>query len=157
MRFASRTSFKSAGELAFTSDESGSSVTLYEAEIDGAFTPRATVSTLPADFTGKNTTAEVKIHPSGRFVWVSNRGHDSLAGFRIDARNRSIQPLGQTPTEKTPRSFDIDPSGRYLLAAGEGSGNLQAYKIDEKTGALTPTKKYEVGKSLTWVTVVKLP
>ena len=80
-----------------------------------------TLSTLPADFKGKNTTAEVKVHPSGKFVWVSNRGHDSLAGFAIDGAGK-LSPLGQTPTEKTPRSFEIEPDGRYVFGAGEGSG-----------------------------------
>ena len=88
-----------------------------------------TLSTLPADFTGSNTTAEVKVHPSGKFVWVSNRGHDSLAGFAIDESGK-LAALGQTPTEKTPRSFDFSPDGRYLFGAGEGSGKLAVYQID---------------------------
>jgi 6-phosphogluconolactonase len=133
-------------------------VTMYAVDPESGLKPLATHSTLPADFQAKNTTAEVKVHPSGRFVWVSNRGHDSLAGFSYDAAagTNSLKPLGQTPTEKTPRSFDIEPSGRFLFAAGEGSGNLQAYQVDEQTGRLTATKKYDVGKSLTWVTTVKL-
>jgi 6-phosphogluconolactonase len=150
------------GSFAFTSDESGSSVTLYEVDADENLTPRQTLSTLPDGYAEKNTTAEVKVHPwaSGRFVWVSNRGHDSLAGFSFAYDELTgvgtLKPLGQTPTEKTPRSFDIEPSGRFLFAAGEGSGNLQAYAINTETGALTPIKKYEVGKSLTWVTAVKV-
>ena len=148
--------FHPTGKAAFTSDESGSSVSMY-----GVFQGRgliwlSTFSTLPADYRGKNTTAEVKAHPSGKFLWVSNRGHDSLAGFEYLGRKEGLKPLGQTPTEPTPRSFDIDPSGRFLFAAGEGSGKLQAYAIDETTGRLTPTKKYDVGKSLTWVTASKL-
>jgi 6-phosphogluconolactonase len=112
-----------------------------------------TLSTLPADFSARNTTAEVKVHPSGKFVWVSNRGHDSLAGFAIDGTGK-LSPLGQTPTEPTPRSFDITPDGRYLLAAGEGSGKLAVFRVDAATGKLTRVHTVEVGKSLPWVQVV---
>jgi 6-phosphogluconolactonase len=121
----------------------------------GKLVPRVTRSTLPEGFAEKNTTAEVKLHPTSRFVWVSNRGHASKAGFRCAGPSSLLAPPAQTPSEKTPRSFTIEPSGRFLFAAGEGSGNLQAYGIDQKTGALTPLKKYAVGKSLTWVTTVK--
>jgi 6-phosphogluconolactonase len=114
-----------------------------------------TLSTLPAGFTGENTTADVKVHPSGRFVWVSNRGHDSLAGFAVDDVGK-LTALGQTPTEKTPRSFEVDPDGRFLLAAGEGSGKLAVYGIDSETGRLRPLHTYDVGRSLTWVLSVKL-
>src|SRR6202008_3834598 len=116
--------FHPTKDLAFTSDESGSSITAYRYERGKGLTPLQTLSTLPADFKGQNSTAEVKVHPSGKFVWVSNRGHDSLAGFAIDARAGTLTALGQTPTEKTPRSFDVSPDGRFVLAAGEDSGKL---------------------------------
>jgi 6-phosphogluconolactonase len=140
--------------LAFTSDESASSITAYRLDPEAGLKPVQTLSTLPADFKGMNTTAEVKVHPSGRFVWVSNRGHDSLAGFAIDGAKLSA--MGQTPTEKTPRSFDIEPDGRYLLAAGEGSGKLVVYRIDTDTGKLTRLHTYDVGKSLTWVLTARI-
>lgn len=139
--------------LAFTSDEQGSSVTAYRFEPGTGLKPVQTVSTLPAGFTGANTTAEVKVHPTGRYVWVSNRGHDSLAGFALDASGK-LSPLEQTPTEKTPRSFTIDPSGRFVLAAGEGSGKLAVYRLDPATGALRRLHTQDVGKSLTWVLTV---
>ena len=140
--------------LAFTSDEQGSSITAYRFEAAGGLTPVQTLPTLPADFKGPNTTAEVKVHPGGRFVWVSNRGHDSLAGFAVDAAGK-LSGLGTTPTEKTPRSFDVEPDGRFLLAAGEGSGKLAVYRIDPDTGGLTRRHTRDVGKSLTWVLAVK--
>jgi len=141
--------------IAFTSNETGNSVTAYRFDPAAGLTAVQTLSTLPAGFTGENTTADVKVHPSGRFVWVSNRGHDSLAGFAVDDVGK-LTALGQTPTEKTPRSFEVDPDGRFLLAAGEGSGKLAVYGIDSETGRLRPLHTYDVGRSLTWVLSVKL-
>jgi 6-phosphogluconolactonase len=140
--------------LAFSSDEQGSSITAYRLDADSGLKPVQTLSTLPDDFKGSNTTAEVKVHPSGKFVWVSNRGHDSLAGFAIDSAGK-LTALGQTPTEKTPRSFDIDPDGRFAFGAGEGSGKLAVFGIDPATGKLTRLHTHAVGKSLTWVLAVK--
>lgn len=141
---------------AFTSDESGSSVTLYSVDPVSGLKPLQTRSTLPDGFAEQNSTAEVKVHPSGRFVWVSNRGHDSLAGFRFDIESAMLTSLGQTPTEKTPRSFDIEPSGRFLFSAGEGTGNLAAFRIDPESGELTRIATYELGKSLPWVATVRI-
>src|SRR5262249_50531550 len=118
---------------AFSSDEQGSSITAYRFEPDVGLKPVQTLSTLPAGFTGRNTTADVKVHPNGKFVWVSNRGHDSLAGFAIDSQGK-LSALGQTSTEKTPRSFDIAPDGRWLFGAGEGSGKLAVFRVDRETG-----------------------
>jgi 6-phosphogluconolactonase len=147
--------FHPTRDLAFTSNEEGSSVTAYRFEPAAGLRPVQTLSTLPADFKGPNTTAEVKVHPGGKFVWVSNRGHDSLAGFAVDGGTGKLSALGQAPTEKTPRSFDIEPGGRFLLSAGEGSGKLAVFRVDPETGRLARLHTYEVGKSLTWVLAVK--
>ena len=142
--------------FAYSSDEQGSSVTGYRLDSTQGLTAMETLSTLPADFKAQNSTAEVKVHPSGKFVWVSNRGHDSLAGFAIDSATGRLTPLGQTPTEKTPRSFEIDPSGRFMFGAGEGSGKLAVFRVDTATGRLDRIQTYEVGKSLTWVMAVEM-
>jgi 6-phosphogluconolactonase len=142
-------------KFAFSSDETGNSITLYSLDAEEGLKPLKTISTLPDSFGGKNTTADVKVHSSGKFVWVSNRGHDSLAGYRFDESKAELTALGRTPTEKTPRSFDLDPTGKYLFAAGEGSGKLAAYKVDPATGKLEQTETYDVGKSLTWVLAVQ--
>lgn len=147
--------FHPTKNLAFTSDEQGSSVTVYQFDPESGLKPMQTLSTLPMDYKGKNTTAEVKAHPNGKFVWVSNRGHDSLAGFSIDAATGKVAAIGQTPTEPTPRSFDIEPDGRFVFGAGEGSGKLAVYQCDPDTGKLTRIHTYDVGKSLTWVKAVK--
>jgi 6-phosphogluconolactonase len=148
--------FHPTRNFAYTSDEQGSSVTGYRVDPETGLTPIQTLSTLPAEFQGQNSTAEVKIHPSGRFVWVSNRGHDSLAGFAIDQETGKLTPLGQTPTEKTPRSFEIDPSGRYVFGAGEGAGTLAVFRVNTSSGGLERIQTVDVGKSLTWVMAVRL-
>ena len=107
--------FHPVHKLAFTSNEVESSITAYRLDPTDGLKPLQTLSTLPGDFKGANTTAEVKVHPSGKFVWVSNRGHDTLAGYRIDAKSHELASLGQTPTEQTPRSFEFDPDGHFLL------------------------------------------
>ena len=139
--------------LACSSDETGSSVTLYTLD-DQGLTPKQTLSTLPADFAAKNSTADVKLHPNGKFVWVSNRGHDSLAGFAVDEQSPSLTAIGQTPTEKTPRSFDIERSGRFLYSGGEGTGKIAAYRIDATTGKLERFATYDAGASVSWVLAV---
>jgi len=144
-------------KFAFSSDESGSSVTLYSFDAEKGLHPLQTLSTLPEGYTEKNSTADVHVHPGGQFVWVSNRGHDSLAGFRFDAVAGKLTALGQTPTEKTPRSFAVAPHGKWILGAGEGSGKLAVFAVDPQSGLLERKETIEVGKSLTWVTIARLP
>ena len=121
----------------------------------GTLTEIQTIPTMPIAVEPRHSTAEVVVHPSGKFLYGSNRGHDSLAGFAIDGSGK-LAALGQTPTEKNPRSFDIDPDGRFLLAAGEDSGKLTVYRIAVETGKLSRERTYDVGKSVTWVLVVKV-
>jgi 6-phosphogluconolactonase len=148
--------FHPSKPIAYVANEQGSSVTAYDLDAKaGTLSPRQTLSTLPKEWQGVNACAELKVHPSGRFLYVSNRGHDSIAGFTLDDDGK-MTTLGQTPTEKTPRSFDIDPSGQFLYAAGEGSGKLATHQIDAKTGALNLVKTREVGKTPWWVLAVEI-
>jgi 6-phosphogluconolactonase len=99
-----------------------------------------TISMLPAGFSGAKSGAEIALHPSGKFLYASNRGHDSIAVFRIDPTQGTLTAAGRVPTQgKTPRNFAIDPTGAFLLAANQDSGNIVEFRIDQKTGALTPT------------------
>src|SRR6476661_10948833 len=94
---------------------------------------RQSISTLPAGTTVANTTAEIFVHPNGRFVYGSNRGHDSIAAFSVDARDGRLTALGHTPTGgKAPRSFAIDPTGRWVLAANQLSDNIDSFAIDQQ-------------------------
>jgi 6-phosphogluconolactonase len=148
--------FHPSRPVAYVANEQGGSVTSYQFDAKaGTLQPLQTVSTLPADFRGTNACAEIRVHPSGKFLYVSNRGHDSIACFALDGQGK-VAALGQEPTEKTPRSFDLDPSGKYLLAAGESSGKLAAYRVDGTSGRLTRQETYEVGRMPWWVLAVEL-
>ncbi|MCR9291217.1 MAG: lactonase family protein [bacterium] len=96
------------------------------------------ISTLPVDMQSGYSTAEVLVHPSGKFVFGSNRGHDSIAGFRF--MDNKLSSIGHTPTSgKTPRNFRIDPSGKFLLAENQQSDSIVVFRIDPRTGELTHT------------------
>ena len=98
------------------------------------------LSTLPEGFSGDNSGAEIAAHPNSKFLYTSNRGHDSIASFRIDAAGGTLTALDRVSTQgKTPRSFAIDPSGRFLIAANQNSGSIVVFRIDQETGGLTPT------------------
>jgi 6-phosphogluconolactonase len=133
--------FHPAGEFAYAVNELDNTVTAFAYDADtGALTTIHSAGTLPADFDGQNTTAEIRVHPSGRFLYASNRGHDSIAAFAIDEASGRITPIGQTSTQgQTPRNFNLDPSGKWLLAANQASDTVVVYSIDPDTGTLTPT------------------
>lgn len=99
-----------------------------------------TISTLPKDFSGENDDAEIHVHPSGKFLYASNRGHDSIAVFAIDPVKGTLTAIENASTQgKIPRSFELDPTGKFLLAENEKSNNIVIFRIDEKTGRLSPT------------------
>jgi 6-phosphogluconolactonase len=99
------------------------------------------LDTVPeSDRKAGNSTAECLVHPGGKFVYVSNRGHNSIAGFSFDSTTGDLSPLGNTSTQgEIPRGFGIDPSGRYLIAGNQKTGNVVTLWIDLDTGKLTPT------------------
>jgi 6-phosphogluconolactonase len=133
--------FHPNGRFAYVINEMGSTVTAlaYDAA-KGTLKPLQTLSTLPEGFTGNSSTAEVQVHPSGKFLYGSNRGHDSIAIFKIDPDTGRLTPAGHQSTQgKTPRNFGIDPTGQYLLAANQDSDTIVVFRIDPATGALAPT------------------
>jgi 6-phosphogluconolactonase len=110
----------------------------FEAELK-RFTAVNTVSTLPEGFKGENTGAEIEVHPTGKFLYASNRGNDSIAVFSISDPKKGLLKLEQHISSggKTPRQFEIDPSGHWLLAGNQGSDNIAIFSIDASTGKLT--------------------
>jgi 6-phosphogluconolactonase len=135
-------------QTAYAINELASTVAAYDWDPrKGTLTEKQNLSTLPADYKGEgNSTAEVVVHPNGKFLYGSNRGHDSVAIFSIGPKGMltmvDVTPVGV----KVPRNFAIDPSGQYLFAEGQNSNDINLFKIDTKTGRLTATgTKVEVG------------
>jgi 6-phosphogluconolactonase len=133
--------FHPNGRFVYAINELYSTVTAFSWNAGkGTLRPLQTVSALPKDFEKYNDAAEIAVHPNGRFLYASNRGHDSIAVFRIDAATGALTPVEYVPTQgKTPRNFAIDPTGAYLFAANQESNNIVIFRISPETGRLTPT------------------
>lgn len=133
--------FSPTGRHAFIINELNSTLTVAAWDaIEGTFTHKATVNTLPQDFKGGNSTAEVLIHPNGKFVYSSNRGHDSIASYLFDEETGAIEATGHCKSGgKTPRNFRITPDGGHVLAENQQSDSIHVLKIDPKTGVLSAT------------------
>jgi len=133
--------FSPNGKFAYVISEMASTVTVFSYRAkNGSFTSLQTISTLPADYSKPNDAAEIAVYPSGKFLYASNRGHDSIAIFAIDQKKGTLRALGQVLTGgKTPRHFAIDPTGAYLLAENQESNNVVVFHIDPASGSLTPT------------------
>jgi 6-phosphogluconolactonase len=127
----------------YSVNELDCTVTLFDYDPQaGSLTPRQTLSTLPADVPKADTfsTAEIVAHPAGGFVYASNRGHDSIAMYKVEAGTGRLEFLGVEPIRgQTPRNFVIDPTGRFLLAGGQGSNTVTIFAIDPETGRLSFT------------------
>lgn len=133
--------FHPAGKFAYVINEIASTVTAFSYNADrGQLDTIQTAPTLPEGFDGNNSTAEVQVHPSGKFLYGSNRGHDSIAIFRIDQNSGRLSYEATRSTQgETPRNFGIDPTGRYLLAANQATGTVVVFRIDPDTGDLSAT------------------
>jgi 6-phosphogluconolactonase len=133
--------FHPNGKFAYVLNEVNSTVTAFTYDSkNGSFSTLQTLSTIPKDFTAHNDTAEIVVHPSGKFLYASNRGRDSIAEFAIDPAKGTLTLAGDFSTQgKTPRNFALDPTGKLLLVANQESNNIVVFRIDQSTGALTAT------------------
>jgi 6-phosphogluconolactonase len=137
------------GKYAYVINEMGGTIIAFAYDpASGVLTEIQTVSTLPADFHGSNGCAEVCLHPNGRFLYGSNRGHDSIAVYRIDPVKGTLKFVERERAGiKTPRNFNIDPTGKFCLVANQDSDSVVVLRIEQKTGALEPTgNKISIGK-----------
>jgi 6-phosphogluconolactonase len=132
--------FTPDGKFAYVLAEMGSAISAFAFDSSkGTLAKFQVISSLPTDFKGHNDAAEIAVHPSGKFVYASNRGDDSIAVFAVGAGGK-LTFLERTPTQgKTPRGFAIDPAGSYLLVANQASDNVVVFAIDLTTGRLKPT------------------
>ena len=146
--------FHPSQPFVYADNEQGSSVTAYRFNAsNGTLNTVQTLSTLPESYDGSNSCARLEMHPSGKFLYAANRGHDSIAGYAINP-DGSLTSTGYYPTEKTPRSIRIDPNGKFLISAGESADRLISYRIDADAGYLYPLETYDVGVKPWWVLIV---
>jgi 6-phosphogluconolactonase len=148
-----------SGRFVYVINEMRSSLTVYSYHASGgAMAPVQNISTLPSSFHGKNTAAEVVLHPSGNFLYASNRGDDnSIAVFAVDHAKGTLTLVEFVPTGgRTPRNFAIDPSGQWLVAANQDSNNIVTFRINTKSGRLTPAGQSIEVNSPTMVDFVPL-
>jgi 6-phosphogluconolactonase len=133
--------FHPSGRFAYAINELASTISAlaYDAQ-RGTLTEVQTLGTLPAGFDKGNSTADIHVHPSGKFLYGSNRGHDSIAIYSIDQATGKLTAVGHQPTGgRVPRNFNLDPSGKFLLAANQDSDNVVLFRVDPDSGKLTPT------------------
>lgn len=145
--------FHPSGRFAYVINEINCTMTAFSYDAKrGELKELQTLSTLPQgeSVLPAYSTAEVRVHPSGKFLYGSNRGHDTIAVFAIDESTGKLVPIEHVPTQgKIPRNFGIDPTGGWLLAAHQSSDNVVVFRIDQKTGRLTPTgQSIEVGAAV---------
>jgi 6-phosphogluconolactonase len=133
--------FHPSARFAYVINEIASTVTAFAYDAArGALTELQTLSTLPQGFSESNSTAELEMHPSGKFLYGSNRGHNSIAVFAIDQQKGSLTLVDNVSTQgEVPRNFAIDPSGKFLFAANQQTDNIVLFRIDGETGKLSPT------------------
>ncbi|HNY78121.1 MAG: lactonase family protein [Sedimentisphaerales bacterium] len=141
--------FTPDGKYAYVINELNSTMTAFAYDsATGALAEVQTVPTLPAGFAGSSYCAEVRVHPSGRFLYGSNRGHDSIVVYRVDPAHGALSFVEhETAGIKTPRNFNIDPTGAFCLVANQDGDSVVVFRIDPQTGALEPTShKISVGR-----------
>jgi 6-phosphogluconolactonase len=128
-------------KFAYVINELDSTMTAFAYDkAQGTLKEIQSLSTLPTDFTGTSYCADVHVHPSGKFLYGSNRGHDSIAVFAIDSATGKLNPVQHQSTQgKWPRNFAVDPTGQFLLAANQNTDNIAIFRINQQTGQLTPT------------------
>lgn len=133
--------FHPSGKFAYVINELDSTMTAFAYDkAKGALSELQTVSTLPSGFSGTSYCADVHVHPSGRFVYGSNRGHDSIVAFAVDQGTGKLSLIGHEPTGgKWPRNFGVDPTGAFLLVANQNTDNVVTFRIDQQSGKLAAT------------------
>jgi len=148
--------FHPTRDLLYSVNENGCTVSAHHFNSDeGTLSSFQVISTLPEGWdSDSKSTAEIKMTQDGRFLYASNRGHDSIAIFSVN-EDGSLTSKGHQPTEATPRFFDLDPTGNFLLSVGQKSGHLSSYRINHENGQMEQMERFEVGKSPLWIQFVE--
>src|SRR4051812_1413421 len=144
-------------DLVYFSDEQGCSVSVYRLDpATGTLSQVQRVGTLPEGFSGRNTCSQIHLTPSARFLYVGNRGHNSIAGFTVASDTGLLTPAGHVPTEPVPSAFCPHPEGKFLFAAGTASGRVASYRVDGESGTLNPLEVRDVGPRPAAIAAVSL-
>jgi 6-phosphogluconolactonase len=138
--------FHPAGHFVYVLNELDSTISAFAYDAASArLTIVQTVSALPDDFAGQSAAAQIQVHPSGRWLYASNRGHDSIAMFAIDQATGRLRLVGHEPSlGERPHNFTLDPDGQLMVVANQRSGQVASFHVDEETGALRPAHAFAV-------------
>jgi 6-phosphogluconolactonase len=149
--------FHPNGRFLYLLNETDATLGIYAVDpATGTLAELQTVPTLPPDFAGKPSAADLHVAPDGRFIYASERTTSTIKGFRLDPERGTFSRCGRWPTETTPRGFAIDPRSRFLLAAGLSSNAMSVAAIDPDTGALAAVRQYRLGEMPNWIEIVDL-
>ena len=144
--------FHPSKDILYFSNEQACSVTGYNLNTStGTLSAFQTVSTLPDDFDGNSSCAQIQISPNGRFLYAPNRGHNSIACFSLSADKGELTPIGRVPAEPVPRAVSLDPQGKFFFSGGLDSGRLGSYRVNAQSGELEPLETYDVGNRPMWL------
>ena len=141
-------------DVVYFSDEQGSSVTAYDMDSEGRLSAIQTISTLPEGHTERNTCSQIQMTADGRFLFVPNRGHNSIASFAVDSQTGALTAVDRASTEAVPSAFSLDPQGKFVFGAGSATGRLSSHSVEE--GRMTPLATYDVGARPMWVLTTTL-
>ena len=133
--------FHPDSQRAYVINELSNTITAFDYDADaGTLATIQTISTLPDGYAEVSHTADIHVHPNGRFLYGSNRGHDSIAVYAIDQANGQLALVEIVPTGgANPRNFGLDPTGTYLIVGNHSTNDISTFRIDPDTGKLTPT------------------
>ncbi len=149
--------FHPSKDIVYCSNEQGSSVSAFSfAPSRGTLSPIETVATVPDGYEGENMCSGIEVAPSGKFLYVGNRGYNSIACFSLDTMTGGLTLIGQVPTDPIPHGFSRDPEGNFLLVTSLETGRLSVYRIDQDRGDLKPLAVYPLGKYPMWAIVVRV-
>jgi 6-phosphogluconolactonase len=148
--------FERTGRFAYVVNELSGSVDVYSVDADGVFAPLQTVDITAPGFTGVPQSADIHLTPNGQFLYASDRGSDTLAGFAVDPASGRLSEVTKIAVAPTPRGFAIDPDGRYLVALGEKTAKAAVYAIDQGTGELRLIQEADTGQGPNWVEILPL-
>lgn len=148
--------FHPSKNIFYNVNELNSTVNVFDFnETNGTLTFIQNISTLPADYSGTNSCADIHTTPDGKYLYASNRGHNSIAAYSVNSTSGELTEIGQYSTEATPREFDIDPTGQFVIVAGQSSGKAAVHKI-KTDGSLEIVNTYTIGSSPAWVLIFEI-